>query len=67
MTENALNARPIQGWALDRMIEMGSGTPRWNFFENRAAAEQEALRLGVGVVSAKLVLPANPTPEGEGK
>lgn len=59
------NARQIEGWALDRMALTKTGVLAWGFFESRGAAQQEADRLGTGVVPATLILPADVTAGGD--
>lgn len=60
------NADQIEGWALDRTVyTKGKATLAWGFFESRGSAEQEASRLGVGVVPATLILPAGTQQDDE--
>lgn len=55
------NGKQIEGWALDRMVyTVGKTTLVWGFFESRGSAEQEAIRLGCGIVPATLILPFLP-------
>ncbi len=62
--ETVQNARQIEGWAIEEMVQTKTGVLTWGFFESRGAAEQEASRFGMRAVPATLILPAKDPANG---
>ncbi len=52
-----MNARQIEGWAIEEEVRTKTGALAWGFFESQGLAEQEASRFGLRAVPATLILP----------